>query len=104
MLVRVQGHSMYPTLRSGAVLSVDTEAYRVNCPQPGDIVLARHPFRKEGWLVKRVYAVNNGQEYILHGDNLPESTDSRFFGPLRRDQIVGRIVDTAALPQEEAGE
>jgi signal peptidase I len=29
-------------------------------------------------------------EYFVMGDNRPESQDSRFFGPIRRDSIVGR--------------
>jgi hypothetical protein len=29
-------------------------------------------------------------EYFVMGDNRPESQDSRFFGPITRDSIVGR--------------
>jgi len=34
----------------------------------------------------------NEDEYYLLGDNRPHSVDSRFWGPLRRDNIKGRVL------------
>jgi Signal peptidase, peptidase S26 len=35
------------------------------------------------------WVVPNG-EYFVMGDNRPDSEDSRFFGPIERDLIIGR--------------
>jgi nickel-type superoxide dismutase maturation protease len=82
---------MYPALAEGEVVEVDTHAFRRRDPRPGDIVLARHPFRARTTLVKRVHAVT-GDRYDLRGDDPIESEDSRGFGPLPRDAILGLVV------------
>ena len=55
--VVVQGWSMYPTLAPGERVLFDTLAYRLERPQRGDVVLARHPTRPSTKLLKRVVAV-----------------------------------------------
>jgi len=42
-------------------------------------------------LVDGPYVVPNDSVYVL-GDNLPESSDSREFGPIRLEQIMGKVV------------
>jgi signal peptidase I len=39
--------------------------------------------------------------YFVMGDNRDESYDSRFFGPVSRDQIVGRATLVAASVDPE---
>ncbi|MFH1789968.1 MAG: signal peptidase I [bacterium] len=38
------------------------------------------------------YVVGDGQ-YFLLGDNRPKSTDSRYYGPVLRTNITGRIIE-----------
>ncbi len=85
---------MAPALRDGERVLVDPEAYRDVVPVPGDIVLAVHPFRPGVLLIKRVAHVTTDGRFFLLGDNrFPlESTDSRSFGPLRLERILGRYV------------
>ena len=33
-----------------------------------------------------------GDEYFVVGDNLPYSIDSRFFGPIKLDEIIGKAI------------
>ncbi len=89
---RVAGASMAPTLVAGDHVLVDLGAYRRTRPQPGDIVLARHPYRTDVRLVKRVAAVVADGHCALAGDNPEESADSRCFGAVPAALVLGRVV------------
>jgi signal peptidase I len=87
---------MTPTLEPGRLLLV----VRGLCPRAGDIVVVRGPSGVE--LVKRVSAgpgdeampgwVLGPDEWLVLGDNREASTDSREFGVLSSESIVGRVV------------
>ena len=57
-----------------------------------DIVLCSHPFKKLK-IVKRIRSIDNGL-YFLKGDNpnVLNTSDSRTFGPLKINQIIGKLV------------
>ncbi len=92
MLIQLEGHSMSPTFCDGDILSVDTKAYLFHPPQPGDIVVANHPFIKNCLIVKRVCAVDDNGRFVLHGDNAIESSDSRGFGSIALQDICGKVI------------
>jgi signal peptidase I len=63
----------------------------------GVVVIDGKPL-KEPWLVKgtvttgiTTQTIRSG-EYFVMGDNRSDSQDSRFFGPIHRSLIVGRVV------------
>ena len=85
--VTVQGMSMEPTLAPGDRLLV----VRASRPRPGDLIVVRPPGDSRRVLVKRVSAVL-GDEVVVRGDNPVASTDSRDFGPVPREAVVGRVV------------
>jgi len=85
--VTVEGMSMEPTLAPGDRLLV----VRSTHPRPGDLVVVRPPGDARRVLVKRVSAVL-GDEVVVRGDNPEASTDSRDFGPVPRQAVVGRVV------------
>ena len=112
-MFRVFGHSMYPLLRHGDVVLVKKKKhYRV-----GDIVVAEHPFRKQLIVkkIEKIFCVSNGvtsdraaaRELVQHRDALPsgqasllyelegldaiESEDSRSFGAISADKIIGKV-------------
>ncbi|MEM7114281.1 MAG: nickel-type superoxide dismutase maturation protease [Chloroflexota bacterium] len=87
---RVNGPSMLPTLRDGEQVLADLGAYKNEHPRVGEIVVAFHP-DKPIKLIKRVAEVLKDGRYVLKGDNLAESNDSRDFGAISRDQILGRV-------------
>jgi nickel-type superoxide dismutase maturation protease len=89
--VRVTGESMLPALRPGDEVLIDPGAYRRVPVQPGDLVVARHPYRTDVQLVKRVGSVLDDGRCALEGDNPSESTDSRSFGAVAPERIVGRV-------------
>lgn len=83
----VDGSSMSPALRDGDAVLVDPHVD----PIPGDIVLAKHPFKSELKILKRLDNID-GVRYFLIGDNPEESTDSRTLGEFSRASIVGKVV------------
>ena len=87
MLLRrilVEGDSMRPTLEPGDRV-VCVRARRVST---GDLVAVHDP-RDGRLLVKRVATVD---PLTVVGDNAEASTDSRAFGTLDADHVVGKVV------------
>lgn len=88
--VRVEGRSMLPTLQIGDHLIVDPRAYRSCAPRAGEVVIARHPL-EERELVKRVERVEAAGLWLA-SDNPAEGNDSRHFGAIAPDSILGKVV------------
>jgi len=111
--VEVLGPSMLPTLKSGRKVLV-TSAYWILGPiKKGDIVVV-HEFTGNGYFIKRVHSVGGatvetafaprshriadgkfvvpiGMVHLI-GDNMPQSEDSRKFGPVKTEQILGKVL------------
>jgi nickel-type superoxide dismutase maturation protease len=88
---RVADHSMRPTLEPGDYVLVNRWAYRFRPPSPGDLVVVEDPEVPTRFLVKRVSQATATGEVRLTGDNEDASRDSRVFGPVSREQIVGKV-------------
>lgn len=85
--VRVVGRSMEPTLAEGQFVLVD----RRRVPAPGELALARHPDRDGLLVVKRVAARTGSGRFELASDNPAAGTDSRTWGPLPAEAVVGTV-------------
>jgi nickel-type superoxide dismutase maturation protease len=85
---RVQGDSMSPTVKDGEVVMISPKA----SVEPGDIVLAKHPYKQSVKMLKRIESIDENGEYSLVGDNPGESTDSRTFGTVAREYIDGKAI------------
>lgn len=91
---RVTGDSMFPTLRGGQlVVACGLLANRV-----GDVVVIRHDSLDK---VKRIERLRGDGRVFVVGDNSAHSTDSRMFGWLASEQIVGRVI-WPRLPRQMA--
>ncbi len=86
--VRVEGDSMAPSLHSGDCVLIDPKA----SVEPGDIVLAQHPYKSSVRILKRLSSVEPDGRIFLSGDNSDESTDSRSFGSISRSDVLGKVV------------
>ncbi|MGH8868899.1 MAG: nickel-type superoxide dismutase maturation protease [Actinomycetes bacterium] len=83
----VSGPSMLPALSPGDWLLVRWGA-RV---RPGDVVVLRRPDRADLLVVKRaVRRLDRG--WWVAGDNPGASDDSRTFGVVPVDQVLGRVL------------
>ena len=87
---RVTGRSMLPTFAPGDYLLVDRQAYRERLPTVDDIVVSQHPYQRDVILIKRVQCLN-GSELWLSSDNGAEGTDSRRFGFISSELLLGRV-------------
>ncbi|MBO0805389.1 MAG: S26 family signal peptidase [Nocardiopsaceae bacterium] len=81
---------MVPSLRHGDWL-IGLRTRRI---RPGQIVLATHPERPGLLLVKRVAsrAPDGGWRLASDFPDAPGATDSRHFGPVPPDLVVGRVL------------
>ena len=79
---------MLPALKSGDTILVNPRAKI----KPGDIVAANHPYITTVKLVKRVDSIDSQGRFVLTGDNPQESTDSRSFGSIAKNEIVGKVI------------
>lgn len=97
----VHGESMVPTLQSGDYLIIDEITYRFRQPEIGDVIVFHYPKDPSQFFIKRIKGlpgdtVNNtilrSNEYYVLGDNRLQSSDSRYWGPIEANLIVGRAV------------
>lgn len=102
--VRVSGISMLPTLQDEQIIFVNKMAYWKNAPQNGDIVIVREPIDNI-LVVKRIVGtpgtaitiedktfILKEDEYYIEGDNRDNSIDSRAYGPIRSERIIGKVI------------
>jgi signal peptidase I len=99
--VVVEDESMLPALHPGDRLLVDPTYYRGRRPSRGETVVLRDPEGSGRLLVKRVGATEGESDpfgaavpsrtvYVV-GDDPARSRDSRSFGPVPLDGLVGRV-------------
>jgi nickel-type superoxide dismutase maturation protease len=86
----VEGASMAPSFVAGERLLINRAAYWFRRPVPGDVVVVRDPREPGRLLLKRISGKAAGG-WLVEGDNQEMSTDSRTFGPVGRDLIVGKV-------------
>ena len=101
-LMITQGRSMLPTLKPGSLLVVNKAAYGFRIPglglylfhwskpRPGDLLVFYTPLGERA--VKRCFSVNEEGDFFVRGDNDLESFDSRSYGLVPLDHILGKVV------------
>lgn len=82
---------MRPHLNPGDYVVVNRWAYRLRPPAAGDVVVLSDPEARDRLLVKRVSQTLPNNEVILAGDNMERSRDSRGFGSVPIERILGRV-------------
>jgi nickel-type superoxide dismutase maturation protease len=84
--IKVTGSSLYPDYREGDYVMVITLPFFSF--KTGDAVVFRHP--TYGTMIKKIDRIDPTGIHVI--GNHPDSVDSRRFGPLRREDLVGRVI------------
>jgi len=99
----VNGASMEPTFKNGDYLIVDEFSYHLRAPRKGEVIIFRYPLDKSKFFIKRVIGlpgealeidgrkiILGEDEYFVVGDNSIASSDSRRWGPVPKELVIGR--------------
>jgi signal peptidase I len=101
-LMIAQGNSMEPAVKNGAVLVVSRLRYglrlpwrqkyllRWSKPKAGEVVVFYTPSGELA--VKRCTSLTERGGFIAEGDNAAASYDSRSYGPVPADNIIGKVL------------
>jgi nickel-type superoxide dismutase maturation protease len=87
----VEGESMTPSLAPGERVVVNKAAYWFGPPKTGDLVVLRDPRAPDRLLIKRIDQPAGERAWLVLGANEEASTDSRHFGPIGRELLVGKV-------------
>ena len=95
---------MAPALNPGELVLVRDGEYRLREPRLGEIVAARPAGLGGRALLKRIAALPNtrvalegrewrlgAEQFFLLGDHAEQSIDSRIFGPVARQELLGPV-------------
>jgi len=89
MFYRVSGQSMEPEYIDGTVVLVSKNTVKLGL-NVGDVVVAPDP-RSGRLILKRISKISETAVF-LRGDKSSESTDSRTFGLIQKENIIGKVV------------
>ena len=81
---------MEPAFKEGKTLFVSSIPFLFQKPKVGDAVVVKDP-RDGRLLLKRITKIENGKFFVA-GDNTKSSTDSRIFGVISKNHILGKVI------------
>jgi signal peptidase I len=88
-ILKVMGDSLTPEFHQGDFVLVSKIPFLFVPPSTGDVIAFHQP--GYGLLIKRIQNLNLDGGVNVIG-NHPESIDSRVFGSVRREDIIGKVI------------
>jgi nickel-type superoxide dismutase maturation protease len=88
---KIAGHSMEPLFKAGDRVIINRLAYIFTKPRVGDIVAVRNPKERNKILLKKIKNEQPKNQYFVVGINPVDSHDSRTFGSVGKDLILGKV-------------
>lgn len=80
---------MEPAVKQVSEVLVNRLSYLFKNPKVGDIIVASEPVSKK-YIIKRVAKIS-GHKFFLLGDNTKHSIDSRKYGWIIKENILGKV-------------
>lgn len=97
-LVRVSGDSLTPEYQDGDFVLTLKIPIQLAWPRPGDTLVFRHPVY--GTLIKKVERSEPPQRHIFVTGVHPHSVDSRRFGPIGPQDVIGKVIWHIRRPRD----
>ena len=89
-LLKIRGFSLHPGLQAGDYVLAAGVPFPMGKIKVGDVIVFRQP--QYGTLIKRVQQVlEGGRAFEVLGTQI-DSTDSRDFGPVPKEQVIGKVI------------
>jgi nickel-type superoxide dismutase maturation protease len=89
-MIKVTGESLSPLFHEGDYVLISTIPFVVKRVKAGDTILFQHP--SYGTLIKQVEWVDSEDGELSVTGIHPNSVDSRRFGPIRREDVIGKVL------------
>ena len=89
-IVKVAGESLSPLFHEGDYVLITTIPFVVNKIKAGDMIVFQHP--SYGTLIKQVEWANREDGTLSVTGINPKSVDSRRFGPIRSQDVIGKVI------------
>ena len=97
-----EGNSMLPSIKPGTILAVCKASYGIRLPgtdfyllqwgvpRKGDVIVFYTPLGEVA--VKRCGEILSDDAFYAFGDNSTHSYDSRNYGPIPKNQVIGKVL------------
>ena len=89
-LIKVTGESLSPSFQEGDYVIITTLRFSMRKIRRGDVVVFRHA--EFGTMIKRVIDISSDQEEVYVAGAHEDSIDSRQFGPISGESLIGKVI------------
>lgn len=88
--IKISGNSLSPEYQEGDFVLIGKTPRFLSSVRQGDLFVFRHPLF--GTMLKKVHRVSAGGSQIHVIGTHENSVDSRQFGPVRKDDLIGKVI------------